>query len=128
MMRCRGIMALVTLLVVSLTAAVAYAGGAARASDAIWAHDEPYDTVITSTSFMAPPAHSTDIIYSFIMSGLMGQRSVANSAPRVILLSAGQFFITSEVFSMNRSKASKGIPAMDKETPAVVKTATFAVG
>lgn len=128
MMRCRGIMALITLLVVSLTAAVAYAGGAAGASDAIWANDESYDTVITPTSFMAPPEHSTDTIYSFTMSGLMGQRSVANSASRVILLSAEHLFTTSEVFSMNRSKASKGIPAMDKETPAVVKTATFAVG
>ena len=63
-------------------AVTAHAGGATRVAAAIWAHGELYDTVITPTSFVAPPEHSTDIIYSFMMSGLMGQRSVADSAPR----------------------------------------------
>lgn len=64
-----------------LFAASAHAGGAVRVPEAIWAEGELYDTIVTPTSFNAPPEHSTDIIYSFMMSGLEGQRSVAESAP-----------------------------------------------
>jgi len=64
-----------------LIASTAYGMGAAKVADAIWAHGELYDTVVTPTSFVAPPARSTDIIYSFMMSGLSGQRSVAEAAP-----------------------------------------------
>lgn len=49
--------------------------------DAIWVDDELYRTVITSATFLSPPLHSTDAIYSFMMSGLMGQRSIAEAAP-----------------------------------------------
>lgn len=59
----------------------AVAAGASRVADAIWAHDQLYATVPTPTAFKSPPAHSTDVIYSFAGSGLAGQRSVAESAP-----------------------------------------------
>jgi hypothetical protein len=81
-MRYKGIVVLLALLVVSLAATAVYAGGAVRVPAAIWAHGEIYDTVITPATFVAPPEHSTDIIYSFMISGLLGQRSVADSAPR----------------------------------------------
>ena len=59
----------------------ALAGKATRVADAIWVHDELYGTVATDTSFHAPPPQSTDIIFSFMGSGLTGQRSVAQYAP-----------------------------------------------
>jgi hypothetical protein len=66
---------------VLLAATLAAAAPATRVADAIWANDELFDTVVTDTSFMSPPLHSTDVIYSFMMSGLAGQRSVAEAAP-----------------------------------------------
>lgn len=54
---------------------------AMRVQDAIWAHDRIYDTILTDTNFKSPPAHSTDVLYNFGMSGLMGQRAVAEYAP-----------------------------------------------
>lgn len=68
-------------LAISLMWLVSAHAGATRVSEAIWAHGELYDTVITPTTFVAPPENSTDIIYSFMMAGLEGQRSVAESAP-----------------------------------------------
>jgi len=62
-------------------AANAVAGKASHAADAIWVHDELYSTVATDTSFGSPPPQSTDIIFSFMNSGLTGQRSVAQYAP-----------------------------------------------
>jgi hypothetical protein len=80
-MKGKGIIVLMAALVVSLAATTVFAGGATRVRAAVWAHGELYDTVITPTSFVAPPEHSTDAIYSFMMSGLTGQRSVADAAP-----------------------------------------------
>jgi len=80
-MRRKGIAVLLALLAVPMLATAVYAGGAALVPAAIWAHGELYDTVITPTTFVAPPAQSTDTIYSFMMSGLLGQRSVADGAP-----------------------------------------------
>lgn len=65
-----------------LISSIAYAGnGATRVAGAIWADGELFDTVLTPATFIAPPEHSTDAIYSFMMSGLTGQRSVAASSP-----------------------------------------------
>jgi hypothetical protein len=61
--------------------APALAARANKAQDAIWAHGELYDTVITDTAFKSPPTQSTDVIFSFGDSGLEGQRSVADAAP-----------------------------------------------
>lgn len=52
-----------------------------RVAEAIRAYDNLYDTIVTPATFDALPEHSTDMIYSFMMSGLLGQRSVAESAP-----------------------------------------------
>jgi hypothetical protein len=57
------------------------AAKATRVVDAIWVHDTLYGTVGTDTAFKSPPAHSTDVIFSFADSGLLGQRSVAVYAP-----------------------------------------------
>ena len=59
----------------------ALAGKASRSADAIWVHDSLYGTVGTDTAFKSPPPHSTDVIFSFMGSGLEGQRSVAVYAP-----------------------------------------------
>ena len=59
----------------------AMAAPATRVSEAIWANDKLYDTVVTDTSFHLPPLQSTDVLYNFMMSGLMGQRLVSASAP-----------------------------------------------
>lgn len=59
----------------------ALADRAIQVQDAIWANDTIYDTILTDTNFKSPPAHSTDPLYNFMMSGLMGQRAVAESAP-----------------------------------------------
>jgi hypothetical protein len=62
-------------------ASTALANRATVAPEAIWVHDQIYGTVATVTAFKSPPAHSTDVIYSFAKSGLEGQRSVAVYAP-----------------------------------------------
>jgi hypothetical protein len=56
-------------------------GATVIAEDAIWADGELYGTVVTPTSFKNPPQRSTDIIYSFAMNELQGQRSVSEAAP-----------------------------------------------
>ena len=73
--------------------------GATRVAEAIWAHGELYDTVITPTSFVSPPEHSTDTIYNFSMSGLMGQRSVADAAPGDPDYNGGRWIVMLPVFT-----------------------------
>jgi hypothetical protein len=81
-MKTKNTFALLSLLAMALVAATAYGGmKATRVENAIWAGGELFDTVLTPATFTAPPAHSTDVIYDFSMSGLVGQRSVAESAP-----------------------------------------------
>lgn len=80
-MRLKGTIAVIALFALAMSVPVVHADGAVRVANAIWADGELFDTVATPTSFVAPPAHSTDIIYSFMMIGLHGQRSVAASAP-----------------------------------------------
>lgn len=77
----RSRLTLIVTLAASLMWLAAAQAGATRVAEAIWAHGELYDTVVTPTTFISPPEHSTDIIYSFMMGGLQGQRSVADSAP-----------------------------------------------
>ena len=80
------------------SAAVAEAG-ATRVAEAVWAHGNLYDTVLTPTSFVSPPEHSTDVIYSFMMSGLMGQRSVADAAPGDRDYNGGRWSVYVAVFT-----------------------------
>lgn len=56
-------------------------GATVIVEDAIWANGELYGTVLTPTSFKSPPPQSTDIIYSFMMNTVQGQRGVSEAAP-----------------------------------------------
>ncbi len=98
------------LLLVALFALPALAAaGATRVADAIWAHGELYDTVVTPTSFVAPPEHSTDTIYNFAMSGLSGQRSVADAAPGDPTFNGGRWSVQIPVFT------AQGLAALDAD-------------
>ena len=63
-MRGAGILVLLAVLVLSHGVTSVSAGGATRVPAAIWAHGELYGTVVTPTSFVAPPEHSADVICS----------------------------------------------------------------
>jgi len=84
---------------VLLFVSAAYSAPATRVSDAIWANDKLYDTVATDTSFLLPPLHSTDVIYSFMMSGLTGQRSVSASAPGDRDFNGGRWSVKMTIFT-----------------------------
>ena len=101
------ILALMTLLAALALPVVAQR--APRVADAIWAHGLLYDTVITPTSFVSPPEQSTDVIYSFMMSGLEGQRSVAESAPGDPDFNGGRWTVKAVVFT------PEGLDALDPD-------------
>lgn len=88
-----------TLLVLALGASAAWAERAMRVPNAIWVDGQIYDTVATSTSFRAPPARSTDLIYSFMMSGLAGQRSVAEAGPGDRDYNGGRWTVKMVIFT-----------------------------
>ena len=100
--------------VVTVFAASALAGGAVRVPAAIWAGGEIYGTVVTPTTFVSPPEHSTDKIYSFMMSGLAGQRSVAESAPGDPEYNGGRWDVQMAVFT------DQGIAAHDQDNDGIV--------
>jgi hypothetical protein len=75
------------------------AGGATKVEGAIWANGALYDTVLTPTSFKAPPSHSVDLLYNFGMSGLQGQRSVSESAPGDPTYNGGRWWVQMVVFT-----------------------------
>lgn len=75
----------------------AFAAG--KVADAIWNDGHLYGTVATPTSFVAPPEHSTDTIYSFMMSGLNGQRSISDAAPRDRDYNGGRWSVVMAVFT-----------------------------
>lgn len=87
------------LLFAPVLAIAAYAGGATRVANAIWANEVIYDTVITPTSFKMPPSVSTDRLYNFGMSGLEGQRSVSESAPGQRGYNGGRWHVQMVVFT-----------------------------
>jgi hypothetical protein len=105
---------ILTMAIVGTAAGLANAGGAVRASGAIWAHGELYDTVITPTTFVAPPEHSTDILYNFGMSGLAGQRSVSESAPGDTDFNGGRWDVQMVVFT------PQGVEAHDPDGDGIV--------
>jgi hypothetical protein len=86
-----------TLLCVASSAVLADA--ATRVEDAIWANDTIYDTILTDTSFISPPEHSTDTLYNFGMSGLNGQRAVSDSAPGDRDYNGGRWSVKIVVFT-----------------------------
>lgn len=84
---------------VLILASLAFAAPATRVSDALWANDKLFDTVLTDTSFHLPPLHSTDVLYNFGMSGLMGQRAISASAPGDRDYNGGRWSVKVVVFT-----------------------------
>lgn len=106
------VLSLVTLAtVIALPAAAAKA---TRVANAIWVDGYLYDTVATDTSFLAPPEHSTDTIYSFGMSGLTGQRSVADAAPGDPDFNGGRWSVKMVLFT------DQGVALFDPDGDGVV--------
>ena len=64
-----------------LASTTSFADRAQKVENAIWSNGEIYGTILTPASFKAPPSRSTDTLYNFGMSGLMGQRAVSSGAP-----------------------------------------------
>jgi hypothetical protein len=92
-------LALAAALTLAVAAPAAAGGGAMRVQNAIWNDGHLYGTVATPTSFVAPPEHSTDVIYSFSMSGLTGQRSIAEAAPGDTDFNGGRWSVVMAVFT-----------------------------
>lgn len=86
-------------------ASTAFAAPGQRVSDALWANDRLFDTVLTDTSFHLPPVHSTDVLYNFGMSGLMGQRAISESAPGDRDYNGGRWSVKVVVFTEEGKKA-----------------------
>lgn len=74
-------------------------GGATVVDDAIWVDGRLYGTVVTPATFKSPPPKSTDVIYNFSMSGLNGQRSVAEAAPGDPDYNGGRWSVRMVVFT-----------------------------
>jgi hypothetical protein len=67
--------------ILAVTSLASAQGATVVTEDAIWAHGELYGTVVTPTAFKNAPERSTDVIYSFAMNKVQGQRSVSEAAP-----------------------------------------------
>lgn len=91
--------ALAAAALLALPPSTARAGGAMKVNDALWANGALYGTVLTPTSFRSPPDHSLDLLYNFGMSGLQGQRSVAESAPGDPTYNGGRWWVQMVVFT-----------------------------
>lgn len=87
----------------------ALADRAVQVEDVIWANDTIYGTVLTDTSFKNPPKHSTDTLYNFDMSGLMGQRPVSDAAPGDPGYNGGRWWVKVVSFT------AQGIAAHDPD-------------
>ncbi|MBI5674819.1 MAG: hypothetical protein HZC48_03170 [Nitrospirae bacterium] len=98
-MKSRVLITILSILTFLMSSAVVHAGGATRVAEAIWANGNIYDTILTPATFVAPPLQSTDIIYSFMLSGLEGQRSVAESAPGDQDYNGGRWNVQMVVFT-----------------------------
>jgi hypothetical protein len=85
--------------VVAMLSVPAFADGAMKVQNAIWANDQLFGTVLTPASFNAPPSHSLDLLYNFDMSGLRGQRSVAESMPGDPTYNGGRWWVQMVVFT-----------------------------
>ncbi|MEJ2582978.1 MAG: hypothetical protein P8127_15300 [Acidobacteriota bacterium] len=75
------ILSLTVVIILAVGSLASAQGATVIAENAIWANGQLYGTVVTPTSFKNPPQRSTDIIYSFAMNELQGQRSVSEAAP-----------------------------------------------
>lgn len=72
---------------------------ATKVDDAIWVDGVTYGVVLTDTAFTSPPPQSTDNIYSFMDSGLDGQRSVSAAAPGDPDYNGGRWHVFMVVFT-----------------------------
>ena len=91
-----------TLALSVLLGTVSFAASADRAvkvESIIWANGAIYGTILTNTSFKNPPAKSTDVLYNFDMSGLTGQRPVAEAAPGEKDYNGGRWTVKFPVFT-----------------------------
>jgi len=92
----------------------ATAAPATRVSAALWGNGEIYDTILTDTNFRQVPPQSTDLLYNFAMSGLEGQRAVAEAAPGDPDYNGGRWTVLLVVFT------EQGIAAHDPDEDGVV--------
>lgn len=97
-----------------LTCTVPALAAAVKIDAAIWADGKLFGTVATPTSFKVHPDHSLDLIYSFSMSGLQGQRSVAESRPGDRDFNGGRWWVQMAVFT------PQGIAALDQDGDGVI--------
>ena len=72
---------------------------ATRVADVVWADGKIYSTVLTSTSFKVPPNQSTDTLFNFEMSGLAGQRPIADSYPGSDDYNGGRWWVKMVIFT-----------------------------
>jgi hypothetical protein len=77
----------------------AVAARSIRVAQAVWAHGDLYDVVVTDTEFKSPPPRSLDVLYNFGDSGLSGQRSVSESAPGDRDYNGGRWAVTPVEFT-----------------------------
>ena len=87
---------------------------ATRVADVIWAGGSLYGTILTPGGFVAPPEHSTDTLYDFGMSGLMGQRPVSDSAPGDRDHNGGRWSVTVAAFT------PAGVAALDSDNNGLI--------
>lgn len=84
----------------ALAAPAAMADRAQRVEDALWGGGVIWDTVGTPANFhKVPTTRSLDRLYSFSMSGLMGQRSVASNVPGDQEFNGGRWWVQMVVFT-----------------------------
>lgn len=103
------ILAAAVAVALAFTASAAVAGGATRVEDALWGDGVTWDTVLTPTSFNQPPAHSVDLLFNFSMSGLTGQRGVAEAVPGDRDYNGGRWWVQMVVFT------AQGLAAHDPD-------------
>ena len=90
---------LITILALAVSALPILGAKATKLADAIWVDDVIYGVVLTDTAFKSPPPQSTDVIYSFMASGLEGQRSVAEAAPGDRDYNGGRWTVKMVIFT-----------------------------
>jgi hypothetical protein len=103
-------------------------GQADLRENAVWVDGYLYDTVVAPAEFTDPPEHSTDPIYSFGMSGLRGQRSIAEDAPGYPDYNGGRWAVSLVIFTpagLEYFDRGDGVIDMDKEIQSALELFVF---